>query len=96
MDCRISSAVQDDGQSNLLTPRVVALEDTVKDLDRQMDSVNTKMDRFETTMAAIHNQLKAMKESNDKMTSQVTRLELSMNSQFTELEAHYLISQRWT
>ncbi|KAG6093692.1 hypothetical protein E4U31_006678 [Claviceps sp. LM219 group G6] len=72
MDCRSSSAVQDDGQSNLLTPRVDALEDTVKDLDRQMGSVNTKMDKFETTMAAIHNQLKAMKESNDKMTSQVT------------------------
>ncbi|KAG6055933.1 hypothetical protein E4U32_005987 [Claviceps aff. humidiphila group G2b] len=37
-------------------------------------------------MAAIHNQLKAMKESNDKMTSQVTRLELSIDSRFTEMD----------
>ncbi|KAG6021320.1 hypothetical protein E4U19_005771 [Claviceps sp. Clav32 group G5] len=86
MNCRSSSAVQDFGQPTLLTSRVDALEDTVQDLDRQMDSVNVKTDTFETTMAAIHNQPKAMKESNDKMTSQVTKLELSMNSRFTEME----------
>ncbi|KAG6021229.1 hypothetical protein E4U40_005448 [Claviceps sp. LM458 group G5] len=86
MNCRSSSAVQDGGQPTLLTSRVDALQDTVQDLDRQMNSVNVKMDAFETTMAAIHNQLKAMKESNDKMTSQVTKLELSMNSRFTEME----------
>ncbi|KAG6041500.1 hypothetical protein E4U39_006524 [Claviceps sp. Clav50 group G5] len=88
MNCRSSSAVQDGGQPTLLTSRVDALQDTVQDLDRQMDSVNVKTDTFETTMAAIHNQLKALKESSDKMTSQVTRLELSMNSQFTEMKAH--------
>ncbi|CCE34044.1 uncharacterized protein CPUR_07975 [Claviceps purpurea 20.1] len=59
---------------------------TVKDLDRQMGSVNTKMDKFETMVVAIHEQLNAMKESNDKLTAQVTRLELSINSRFTEMD----------
>ncbi|KAG5970046.1 hypothetical protein E4U56_007981 [Claviceps arundinis] len=86
MNYRSSSAVQDGGQPTLLTSRFDALEDAVQDLERQMGSVNTKMDTFETTMAAIHNQLKAMKESNDKMTSQVTRLELSIDSRFTEMD----------
>ncbi|KAG6133362.1 hypothetical protein E4U38_002847 [Claviceps purpurea] len=44
------------------------------------------MDRFETMVVAIHGQLNAMKESNDKLTAQVTRLELSMNHQFTEMD----------
>ncbi|KAG6093939.1 hypothetical protein E4U30_003793 [Claviceps sp. LM220 group G6] len=87
MDHRSSSAVQDGGQPTLLTSRVDALEDTVQDLERQMGSVNTKMDTFETTMAAIHDQLRAMKESNDKLTSQVTRLELNIDSRFTEMES---------
>ncbi|KAG6206967.1 hypothetical protein E4U50_004016 [Claviceps purpurea] len=38
-------------------------------------------------MAAIHDQLKAMKESNDKITTQMTNLELSINSRFTEMES---------
>ncbi|KAG6124048.1 hypothetical protein E4U12_000262 [Claviceps purpurea] len=87
MNCRSSSAVQDGGQSTLLTSRVDALEDSVQDLDRQMGSMNNKMDTFETTMAAIHDQLKAMKESNDKITTQMTNLELSINSRFTEMES---------
>ncbi|KAG6124388.1 hypothetical protein E4U38_000194, partial [Claviceps purpurea] len=74
MNCRSSSAVQDGGQSTLLTSRVDALEDSVQDLDRQMGSMNNKMGTFETTMAAIHDQLKAMKESNDKITTQMTNL----------------------
>ncbi|KAG6133363.1 hypothetical protein E4U38_002848 [Claviceps purpurea] len=72
--------------TDLLTSRVDALEDTVKDLERQMGSVNTKMDKFETMVVAIHEQLNAMKESNDKLTAQVTRLELSINSRFTEMD----------
>ncbi|KAG6286661.1 hypothetical protein E4U46_004671 [Claviceps purpurea] len=87
MNCRSSSAVQDGGQSTLLTSRVDALEDSVQDLDRQMGSMNNKMETFETTMAAIHDQLKAMKESNDKITTQMTNLELSINSRFTEMES---------
>ncbi|CCE34394.1 uncharacterized protein CPUR_08326 [Claviceps purpurea 20.1] len=87
MDCRSSSAVQDGGQPTLLTSRVDALEDDVQDLNRQMDSVNDKLDKFETMMAAINNQLKAMKESNDKLTSQMTKLESSMDSRFTEMES---------
>ncbi|KAG6252563.1 hypothetical protein E4U23_008683 [Claviceps purpurea] len=59
MNCRSSSAVQDGGQSTLLTSRVDALEDS----------------------------LKAMKESNDKITTQMTNLELSINSRFTEMES---------
>ncbi|KAG6055934.1 hypothetical protein E4U32_005988 [Claviceps aff. humidiphila group G2b] len=86
IDCRSSSAVQDGGQTTLLASRVDAIEDTVQDLERQMGSVNTKMDTFETTMAAIHDQLRAMKESNDKLTSQVTRLELNIDSRFTEMD----------
>ncbi|KAG6281398.1 hypothetical protein E4U46_000324 [Claviceps purpurea] len=86
IDCRSSSAVQDGGQTTLLTSRVDAIEDTVQDLERQMGSANTKMDRFETMVVAIHGQLNAMKESNDKLTAQVTRLELSMNHQFTEMD----------
>ncbi|KAG6123784.1 hypothetical protein E4U13_000077, partial [Claviceps humidiphila] len=86
MVCRSSSAVQDGGQTTLLTSPVDALEDTVEDLDRQMGSANTKMGSFETMVVAIHGQLNAMKESNDKLTAQVTRLELSMNSRFTEMD----------
>ncbi|KAG6175915.1 hypothetical protein E4U36_008380 [Claviceps purpurea] len=87
LDCRSSSAVQDGGQPTLLTSCVDALEDAVQDSDRQMVSVSNKVDTFENLVAAIHNQLKALKESNDKLTSQATRLELSMNSRFTEMES---------
>ncbi|KAG6263295.1 hypothetical protein E4U48_006831 [Claviceps purpurea] len=87
LNCRSSSAVQDGGQPTLLTYRVDALEDAVQDSNRQMVSVSNKVDTFENLVAAIHNQLKALKESNDKLTSQATRLELSMNSRFTEMES---------
>ncbi|KAG6263023.1 hypothetical protein E4U47_007546 [Claviceps purpurea] len=63
-----------------------------------MVSVSNKVDTFENLVAAIHNQLKALKESNDKLTSQlgllsakmesnIKKMDLGMNSRFQDMNS---------